>query len=405
MDEVRNIYYSICNLIPDSHFSLVTGMKNGLQKQLDEALSGISPCKQVEQRVFECPTPWHVGLLGLQNLLGCISQEQRSASSPLVMGSHGEMSRSREIEFENLRVVFRGVCDVDWEESMVPSIYRRNTNKKEQTRVKKKFDGIIKNALGCLNLDLPVGVFDGAAQHYGIATKLLDFTADPFVATWFANHGKTRKANQCAAVYMLPLRIFMEEGGEIILPPPFIERLYLQRGVFVRLDDKDELKKQNLIELRFPFAGSTQFEIRRGGKAIELLDFASKIDEPLKNLIENLKGDGSACDLPNLESRIKDNWGSYDSWYSNSFDLINWLGGFGIDPNLKRVWTIPSVLGPVVRSNKPLVKAMVEDFKAFEGALLRRSIKRQMGHETDKMLRAFARIALFFQETLSSVDC
>ncbi len=79
------------------------------------------------------------------------------------------------------------------------------------------------------------------AQHYDMRTELLDFTTDPSVAVFFANLGNGLAED--SAVYSCPIpRLF--DHLRIILPPPFVKRLYLQRGFFLQVEtpDANELK-------------------------------------------------------------------------------------------------------------------------------------------------------------------
>jgi hypothetical protein len=71
------------------------------------------------------------------------------------------------------------------------------------------------------------------AQHYGMRTHLLDFTADPRVAVYMACRCGSASIQEEAVVYFFPLNVLAEIGGAVVLPPPWVRRLYLQRGLFV----------------------------------------------------------------------------------------------------------------------------------------------------------------------------
>lgn len=90
-----------------------------------------------------------------------------------------------------------------------------------------------------------------AAQHYGIPTDLLDFTPDPAVAVYFAN--ERQEDPDVGVVFGISWsKAWNRFGFQIVLPPPLIERLYLQRGVFLEYDYSraDEFRRE-CIEVRF----------------------------------------------------------------------------------------------------------------------------------------------------------
>lgn len=90
------------------------------------------------------------------------------------------------------------------------------------------------------------------ARHYGMPSNLIDLTADPSVATHFADGSSTR----LGVVYWLPARWCVARGLKILLPPPSCDRLYLQRGVLLDttgLGDEELLRES--CSVVFPTSG------------------------------------------------------------------------------------------------------------------------------------------------------
>jgi hypothetical protein len=64
-----------------------------------------------------------------------------------------------------------------------------------------------------------------------------------------------------ASVYVLALETLIEKGCHVIIPPPFIERLHIQRGFFIKpSQSRHPIDKDNgvVFEVRFP----ADFEFR-----------------------------------------------------------------------------------------------------------------------------------------------
>ncbi|NKK70073.1 FRG domain-containing protein [Rhizobium leguminosarum bv. viciae] len=100
-----------------------------------------------------------------------------------------------------------------------------------------------------------------AAQHYGMRTKLLDFTTNALVAMWFACPAPdVKSAPSQSAIDWIDLETAKELGLRIVLPPVFVDRLYLQRGVFLDVpQSKLAQLRERLNRIVFPSAQRFEF--------------------------------------------------------------------------------------------------------------------------------------------------
>jgi hypothetical protein len=122
---------------------------------------------------------------------------------------------------------------------------------------------------------LPAEIFNSGAQHYGIATNLLDFSADPDIAVFFASNNSNVTEGQVARVYIAPLRWLASRGLRVLLPPPLFSRLYEQRGVFVELPST--LDDAEFAKVEFP--AESEFEVHRAGKPVPVMPASTWLEE------------------------------------------------------------------------------------------------------------------------------
>lgn len=80
-----------------------------------------------------------------------------------------------------------------------------------------------------VQISLQSSLYMAAAQHYQIPTELLDWTVDPAISIWFTHLGDWNKGDS-GQVFSSELELL--HGTELVLPPPFVSRIYRQRGVF-----------------------------------------------------------------------------------------------------------------------------------------------------------------------------
>lgn len=131
------------------------------------------------------------------------------------------------------------------------------------------------------DLALPPRAFLPVAQHYALKTPLLDFTADPAVAVYFASRDVTDVDGEHASIYVYTLP--PTPDGSVLsfrLPPPFIARPYLQKGVYLESATPGDVAQQvpSLFELRFPArAHNHRFAVTRAG-VVDVLPEAHEVD-------------------------------------------------------------------------------------------------------------------------------
>ena len=94
------------------------------------------------------------------------------------------------------------------------------------------------------------GCGEAAAQHYRMATALLDWSPNPMVAIDFATRGPSGGTSY---VYWLSITDADELGLQLTIPPIFVTRLYLQRGCFTRMEpDSHHHIAERIQKLSFP---------------------------------------------------------------------------------------------------------------------------------------------------------
>jgi hypothetical protein len=182
------------------------------------------------------------------------------------------------------RFIFRGQRNADWD--IRASILRPGVNASDATTRAKIFALVLEDVWRPdhfafnQNIQFNVGQesYLAAAQHYGIPTHLVDFTTDPDVAVFFATHNTMPDEDNTASVYFITLNEALSKGCEIILPPPFAERLYLQKGLFLKMSEPLDKEKFFLGEVRFPTRRTSgnqsipPFQImRRGENHVDIL--------------------------------------------------------------------------------------------------------------------------------------
>jgi hypothetical protein len=213
--------------------------------------------------LIHAPSPWHAAIHLLVENRGWLS------------GRYGFGRK--------MALLYRGQTKADW--SLIPAVGRPGADVEQEILATRAFVSIAERmycrqtftnfagtpSLNYLSDDLlvPKALHVATAQHFGIATPLLDFTTDPAVAVWFACRGATNSTG-AAAVFAIPSEIASTLGVSFLLPHPYVRRLYRQRGVFVKPPavDRDDLKA---IAIEVRFVPDPAFQVLRSGRTVELL--------------------------------------------------------------------------------------------------------------------------------------
>ena len=186
-----------------------------------------SAIRQIGAQTYEAPSAWHAAawLLDVATIAAHMAQSDAATGlkAPFDVRYGGPM--------------FRGHNNAD--HRLVPTIYRSD-------------DQVADLCAMVLLLAALREIFEyeearpyntswahmAALQHHGAPTTLLDFSLDPRIAVYFACKGARRGAR--VVVHFIQHALLA--GGEaIILPPPWVERLYVQRGVFALMDTEDKV--------------------------------------------------------------------------------------------------------------------------------------------------------------------
>jgi hypothetical protein len=118
------------------------------------------------------------------------------------------------------------------------------------------------------------------------------------VAVWFACRGTKGDGNETASVFGLPNRVGIATGAPILLPHPYIRRLYRQRGVFV-YPQSSMVLRQLCVEVRFP--PDPNFKVVRDNLTVPELLPVDEWWDMLTDLARRIVRNGISQKLKDLE--------------------------------------------------------------------------------------------------------
>lgn len=241
------------------------------------------------------------------------------------------------------------------------------------------------------NLRLPPDAHMPVAQHYQINTPLLDFTTDPAVATYFASRDNEDAAGEFASIYVY--RLPLPSGGSALnlrLPPPFIERPYLQKGIYIESDAPGDLARTMpwTIEVRFPVDADNHHFVVARENVIELLPESQEV-----GMLKDLASAGvvqfmsrhvgelwtpdaiatfAAAYAGQLESRVQGLFRKIvptreyiDQYVARVEDMLYWLCYCPADDGLR---VNKETLGSIVAGNPQVFRMMLGVYRRYVGA-------------------------------------
>ena len=174
------------------------------------------------------------------------------------------------------RAIYRGQSNANWD--LKPELLRLNNDERSDAiKMAKHFSSIVQIEFETLwKADTIVNwpplherSGEAAARHFGMKTSLLDWSSYYSIALDFA----TRKADgQLAAIWWIYLSDADKTNLRLVLPPPYIHRLYLQKGLFTEIEDPKSLNELNKYtkKIIFPALHHESVKVLNYGKMEEL---------------------------------------------------------------------------------------------------------------------------------------
>ena len=322
--EAKRLYVEI-NSIPGELLGLVP-IEVPARAKLDALLPAIElvgcDLHKTGDRCFSLPSPWHAFLL---MFLKTKSACDKNLSRP----------------------IYRGQADSEW--NLIPSLGRTDCNRDTEGKALERFCDDLQSAYSDSPSRFSRGSSLAVAQHYGIATNLLDFTPDPAVALFFACF---RSTAPYAAIFQLPLLAALEEcQARVLMPPPIATRVYLQRGMFLECAENSPMALQAQCT-RIEFPPSLDFRVVRQGVEIDPLGD----DDPFwESMVAKARNTSPADPCLGHSRRPSIALGE---WIDQAADLLYWLA---LDANTSGQQCQIGVLHYIKRDNPLLIDTLKDE--------------------------------------------
>lgn len=287
---------------------------------------------------------------------------------------------------------YRGQSNAD--QPPIPSIYRPDTNREFEQHCLDIFSFLFNQEFLWQGISeyMPLNSSKATAQHYGIKTDLLDITANPAVAIYFSCHSNNEKNIKNPAIFVYNLSA-IDPSVNFILPPPIVERLYLQQGAFLSFPENDIQKiQEKIIKIYFPY--DPQFKVIMNGENkdiicsdkwfINAIEWAKKWVESGKTL-PNKKSDidkllintFEKIGYPDIFKKYNDPALVLAHWIDNFEDMLYW---YGMRIKNNREGLLLSVRNQIARNNPQFIRLVIDIYDALQ-------TNKNHDSRTKKMLR------------------
>ena len=349
IDEAKQLYFELSSLhgARFGPYVMIDKTERQQSDSLHERANKMISELNFSRNQVEVPSPWHAVIL-----LNALAKE----SIQLKQVDNSRIKKFATVLGMNPRLIFRGQSDSRW--PLKSKIQREEVNKSNELKALAIFKTIMKSTFPSLP-EMGETAFEAIAQHYGIATNLLDFTLDPSVSVCFASNASSANNSQRASVFVLRLSDAFRARGKIILPPPFVERLYIQKGLFVESPISEELRKFCILEVNFP--PDPSFTVIREGLEISVMGqndnwLGKLVTTARKASLSNISWSQDNFHLDSLLPEL--NLSSlYRKWFAYTLEILYWTA-ITIYDGIEIIET--ETLEPIVKDNLNLVESFAE---------------------------------------------